>query len=208
MSKKVLIESQYLPSIEFFCAVADADEIIIEAEENFIKQTYRNRCYILGSNKVQTLIVPVEHKVKKMAEVRVNYNNKWWLEHWRSIEASYNRSPYMLYYGEALQEILFGKYERLIDLNGKLLTFCLEKLSNSARVTYTEKYERNYTEGEITDLRSQIVPKVEYAERGFYKPEPYFQQFGKAFVKNLSIIDLLMSMGPEASSVIMKSKLG
>jgi hypothetical protein len=34
---------------------------------------------------------------------------------------------------------------------------------------------------------------------------PYYQTFGNDFVSNLSIVDLLFNMGPEAKSVLLRS---
>jgi hypothetical protein len=39
----------------------------------------------------------------------------------------------------------------------------------------------------------------------FYSPAAYYQTFGNDFVSNLSIVDLIFNMGPEARGVLNKS---
>ena len=58
--KPIVIESQYLHGIVYFSLLESADEIIIDQNENYVRQTYRNRAEILGSNGVINLAVPVE----------------------------------------------------------------------------------------------------------------------------------------------------
>jgi hypothetical protein len=41
--------------------IANSDKVLFETEDNFQKQTYRNRCYIYGSNGKQLLNIPVKH---------------------------------------------------------------------------------------------------------------------------------------------------
>ena len=62
----MIIDLQYLPSLEYFCALLAHDEIIIEAHEFFEKQSYRNRCRIQTTNKIDTLTVPVQHGNSKV----------------------------------------------------------------------------------------------------------------------------------------------
>jgi len=59
MSGRILLSTAYLPPAVYFSLISRADEIIIEREENYIKQSYRNRCYILSAHGPQLLTVPV-----------------------------------------------------------------------------------------------------------------------------------------------------
>ncbi|MBO4773380.1 MAG: WbqC family protein, partial [Bacteroidales bacterium] len=44
----VLLSTAYLPPVEWFAAYAQADAVWLEAEEHYLKQTYRNRCILLN----------------------------------------------------------------------------------------------------------------------------------------------------------------
>jgi hypothetical protein len=55
------------------------------------------------------------------------------------------------------------------------------------------------------DLRSKIHPKIDFNKNGFFEPYGYNQIFGREFVNNLSILDLLFCEGRNASEVIKNS---
>ena len=93
---KVLIDLQYLPCTRFFSTLLQFDEIVLESHEHYVKQSYRNRCYILGANKVEMLIVPVVDGNKKILvkDIQIDYQQKWPEIHWRTIKAAYGKSPF------------------------------------------------------------------------------------------------------------------
>ena len=43
----ILIHPTYFPSIAHFVAMVNAEEVLLEMDDNFVKQTYRNRTYIM-----------------------------------------------------------------------------------------------------------------------------------------------------------------
>ncbi|MBP8034617.1 MAG: WbqC family protein, partial [Bacteroidia bacterium] len=45
----VLLSTAYLPNINYLSQVLNHDVVVIEKQEHFVKQTYRNRCEILTS---------------------------------------------------------------------------------------------------------------------------------------------------------------
>ena len=46
----ILIHPTYFPNIAHFSAMVQADTVTFEWDDNFQKQTYRNRCYVYGAN--------------------------------------------------------------------------------------------------------------------------------------------------------------
>jgi len=48
--KTILLHPSYFPSIEQMAAVAQAESVVFEVEDNYQKQTYRNRTFIAHSN--------------------------------------------------------------------------------------------------------------------------------------------------------------
>ena len=71
-----LFSTSYLTPIEHIHKMVAAENILIELNENYIKQSYRNRCYILTANGPQALIVPVLlgsfHKTA-IKDIRIDY---------------------------------------------------------------------------------------------------------------------------------------
>ena len=112
MAGKILVSTAYLPPVEYFSLISHADEIYVEREENYLKQSYRNRCYILSSHGRQLLSVPVylgsQHKTP-VKEIRIDYSKRWQQVHLRAITASYSSSPYFQFYFENIEKIISRK---------------------------------------------------------------------------------------------------
>ena len=66
----ILIHPTYFPSISHYIAMLQSDSVTFEMEDNFQKQTNRNRMYIYSPNGVQLLNVPVKHGINKRSEER------------------------------------------------------------------------------------------------------------------------------------------
>jgi hypothetical protein len=204
--KIILLESQYLPSIAYFSAIASADEVIIEAHENFQKQTYRNRCYINTSQGSIPLIVPLLNAGSKtlITDIEIDYSQRWQANHWRAIQSGYGKAPFFEYYSDDLHAVLFKKFNRLFDLNSELLTLCLRWLKIKIPIRGTSVYEKSPLQP-IYDLRSTISPKNSERLHQIYQPAIYQQVFGNKFVQNLSLIDLIFCEGPGALGVVQAS---
>ncbi len=209
MPDTLLIELQYLPSLEYFCALQQFNHIELEQCEHYVKQSYRNRCYIKTSQGVEMLIVPLTAKHGKtlIKDIRIDYQQKWQNNHWRTLETAYRKAPYFEYYCDDLKNILYRPQEFLFDLNLELLSFCLKCIRCQPTLTVSVSYEE-IPSSHIFDLRSQISPKKPALGRNFYTPVSYQQVFGSGFVENLSLIDLLFCEGPQAASVLIASRKG
>jgi hypothetical protein len=48
----IIFSTAYLPPIEYLLLFSQTDDVFVEVKENFIKQTYRNRCIIPTANGV------------------------------------------------------------------------------------------------------------------------------------------------------------
>ncbi|WPP48693.1 WbqC family protein [Catalinimonas niigatensis] len=205
----VLIELHYLPSIAYFIHLQPFRKIILEVNENYTKQTYRNRCYILTANKVQALSIPVskDGNKTKLKEISLDYTQRWQNNHWRAIQSAYGKTPFFDFFADYFHDILYRKYKFLIDLNVDLLTKCLELLNwHDKEITLTSSYVKA-TESQWVDFRGIIdiksMPPNDKIE-GYTK---YNQIFGKNFVSNLSVIDLLFCEGPNANMILGQSSL-
>ena len=204
---KLLIDLHYLPSLEYFCILKQFNNIEFERHENYVKQSFRNRCYIKTSQGLDMMIVPLTAKHGKIhiKDVRIDYSQKWQNNHWRTIETAYRNAPYFEFYAEEMKEILYHHFDFLFDLNLELLSFCLKSLHLTPSLSGSLFYEKT-TPSSVFDLRSQIIPKKSAINRNFYKPVPYYQVFGNGFAENLSLIDLLFCEGPRATFLLNASQ--
>ena len=94
----------------------------------------------------------------------------------------------------------------LVDLSHEMMTLCLKCLQLDRTLTYTQTYNPEAEKGSY-DYRNLIHPKKAYGERSIYESFPYFQIFGKEFVPNLSVLDLLLSHGNESLQVLENSSI-
>ncbi len=203
----LLIDLHYLPSLEYFCVLQQFNHIELESCENYVKQSYRNRCYLKTSQGIEMLIVPLtaKHGKTSIKDVRIDYCQKWQNNHWRTIETAYRNAPYFEYYSDDLKTILYHHHNFLFDLNLELLSFCLKCLRLSPSLSVSVSYEKT-PPSHVFDVRSLINPKKPSLDRNFYKSVPYYQVFGSGFAENLSLIDLLFCEGPKATSLLIASQ--
>ena len=200
----VLIESHFLPGVEYFCALGQHDSIVLEHHENYVKQSYRNRCYILTTNGVERLTIPLTNKHGKVriSNIMIDYSYRWQTNFWRTLQSAYAASPFFEHYSDDLRKEIFSGEKFLFDLNHRLLSMCLMWLRWNKRVSVTQTYA---AETSLVDLRNVISAKTDFAHRNIIRPQAYRQVFGKAFVPNLSVLDLVFCVGPEAGHTILAS---
>ncbi len=196
MSGIILISTAYLPPVEYFSLILPYAELLVESEENYLKQTYRNRCYILSSHGSQLLTVPVylgsSHKTP-IKEIRIDYSKRWQQVHLRAITASYGSSPYFQFYFEELQRIILKDHLFLLDLNDELMELILKILGLSKKLSHTTRFESVGVREH--DLRYKISPK----KPAPHIPEKYPQVFSPDhIIPGMSIVDLVFNTGPEA----------
>jgi hypothetical protein len=191
------IETHYLPSLEYMTLLLQNPSLVFEVEENFPKQTYRNRCLILGSNGVERLTVPVIHlsgEKIKTKDTKIDYSQNWVKQHQGAIQAAYGNAPYYEFFEPYLSQIFAKKRFFLVDLNIDLLTFIYRIVDSPLEYSVTQEF--NLFNGK--SAYNLISAKKDSSERLIYSNRPYRQCFGAEFVPNLSVIDLLMNYGKES----------
>ncbi|GHA76103.1 WbqC family protein [Pontibacter akesuensis] len=198
----LLTEAHYNPPIRYFWHVIRSESIQLEAHENYIKQSYRNRCHVLTAQGVQPLSIPIlkgNSKVKTpIREIEIDYSQKWQQVHWRTIQAAYGRAPYFEFYSDYIREVYERQPKFLFELNVDLLRLYLKLLKQDKSLTYTAAYQVQPPD-HVLDLRNKLHPKI-IPDNLHVKT--YTQVFGKQFVSELSIIDLLFTQGPASISYL------
>jgi hypothetical protein len=191
----------YFSPISQYQALLNSNSITFEVEDNYQKQTYRNRCYIYGANGKQLLNIPVtipkSSKKTKSKDILVE-NANWQKQHYKSLEAAYNHSPFFEFYKDDLRKIFSKKYTYLLDVNLDSFHFIMDALELFKEYTLSKTYE----ETKLNDFRNlaDSKKKVEISTI------PYIQMFDQkfGFLKNLSILDLLFMEGPNSINFLEK----
>ena len=206
---QILLSSAYLPPVQYFAHLQSAEQVWIEQYDHYQKQTYRNRCVIAAPDGPLSLTVPIEKPNTQkafMRDIRISDHGNWRHLHWNAIESAYNHTPFFEYYKDDFRPFYEKKFDFLVDYNEQLCQLVCQLIDIDTSFQRTESYiaEPSNT---IIDLRDAIHPKKEVMDDASFGIIPYYQVFQErlGFLPNLSIIDLLFNMGPEAILVLQKS---
>lgn len=189
----------YLPPIAYFSVLERFSNVLIEQWDSYHKQTYRNRCRILGANGVLDLVIPVvkdSGKKTLVRDVKIDYSTRWQANHWRSLFSAYNSSPFFEYYADDFIGFYEKKWDFLIDFNMNILNLIVELIGIEKNFKLTDSFCKSYDSA--FDLRFSLSPKEfnfqDILPTGF---KSYHQTFNEkfGFIENLSIVDLLFNEG-------------
>jgi hypothetical protein len=203
----ILIHPTYFPSISHFVAMAQAKNITFEIEDNFQKQTNRNRTYIYSPNGIQLLNIPVKHSKEshqKTKDIKIETDFDWQKQHFKSLEAAYRSSPFFEFFEDDLRPIFEKKHTFLLDLNFEALAILSKCLRFKIEYTTTTEYFHEVATTVITDYRSLADGKK---DKSIF--DSYTQVFDdkNGFINNLSILDLLFNEGKYAMDYLKQQKL-
>lgn len=203
----LLLSTAYFPPLTYFVYLMRYDKVFVDIYETYPKQTWRNRCRIFSGNGPIDLTVPVEKPYgnhTKTYQVIISSHTRWQKIHWRSIESAYRNSPFFLFYRDMVKSLIFeNSYSILYELNDHILkTFCNE-LEIKKELKFTEKFIQESPA--FADLRFAISPKGKDRKKlNHLSFTPYYQVFSDrfGFQSDLSILDLLFNLGPDAKSYL------
>ncbi len=204
---QILLHPTYFPSISHYVALCSATVITFEMDDNFQKQTNRNRMYIYSPNGIQLLNIPVKHSKEnthqKTKDIKIETAFDWQKQHFKSLEAAYRTSPFFEYFEDDIAPIFEKKHTFLMDLNFEIFETINQCLGVTLPFLTTEEYFHEAETG-IVDYRSLTNGKKD--KNSF---ESYTQVFEEkhGFLNNLSILDLLFNEGRYAVDYLKNQNL-
>lgn len=202
--KPAYISTAYLGPVQQYSKMFHFPKVRIETSENYLKQSYRNRCIIAGANGPLPLSVPIvkPDTLKCLTkDIRISDHGNWRHLHWNAIVSAYNSTPFFEYYEDDFAPFYEKKYEFLFDFNEELRMLICQLLDIQPQIQYTTSFEADVE----NDFR-WISPKQDIADPSFLL-KPYYQVFQDkhGFLPNLSIIDLLFNTGNEGILILRDS---
>ena len=205
---KALVHPSYFPSISHFAVMAQSDSVTFEMEDNFQKQTNRNRTYIYSPNGIQLLNIPIKHSNslshQKTKEIKIEPEFDWQKQHFKSLESAYRSSPFFEYFEDDLLPIFQKKHTFLMDLNLEAFDIVCKCLRMKLQFDTTTEYFHEIDNSQIVDFRYLVNGKKDHSVF-----EPYTQVFDDkhGFLNNLSVLDLLFNEGKFAMDYLKKQIL-
>lgn len=178
----LLLPLYYLAPIGYYSQVyrslASGDGFRFDPNDRWEKQTLRSRCYIASPQGRMMLSFPVQHT--EGAEERgtlLSSHGNWQHQHWNALVSSYRQSPFFDYYADDFApHFVQGAHTTRQDFCTALHNVVMECLGLSE------------------------LPPIYIHLSASYEPKEYYQVFKSrtGFLPDLSIVDLLFNMGPEA----------
>ncbi len=196
--KTVLLSTAYLPNVHYLSQVINWDTIVIEKQENFVKQTYRNRCDIVTANGKLSLSIPLIKQADKelIFDKKISYAEDWQKQHWRTIVSAYKNSPYFEFFEDEFKPFYENQFEFLLDYNTQLLQTILHILRVKKQIKFTQNFELKPSQ--VFDFRS-----LSHIQKKNTVIKPYYQVFADklGFTPNVSCLDALFNVGLETKDL-------
>lgn len=226
--KCVILQPSYIPWRGYFHQIQKADVFVFYDDVQYDKGGWRNRNRLKLPKGSQWLTIPVlsggaVSNQTPINEIRIEWSHNWSRKHWETIRQSYSKAPYFGCY----RDLLEGFYARHDDF---LADFTIETTIALARELRIERtrFERSSNlpvEGRKTDRLVSILRHLgathyisgpsakdyieeeklgaagiglEYMDYDY----PEYPQLYPPFDPQVSVIDLLLMLGPEAPKAI------
>lgn len=169
-------------------------------DQPFKRSTFRNRMLLPGGNGLVSLSIPLVggRSVKlPFKAVEIDYSSNWQRDHFRSLETIYGNSPFYFHYRSSLKEIFDQKPQLLVDWNKICLDWIVKKMKIKVNLLQLASLSSN--DHVIRERNDFYLPSNhdKIGEKPFIKyPQLFEEKIG--FKPNVSILDLLFNLGPDA----------
>lgn len=217
------MQSNYIPWKGYFDLIHSVDEFILFDTAQYTRRDWRNRNRIKTRAGLQWLTIPVGTKgrfLDRIDQIEVT-DPAWNQRHWRTIVANYAGAAHFKTTGPALEALFLGCTDlRLSRINFRFLEGVCSLLDIHTKVSWSSDYV--LVEGRTERLvslclqagageyisgpsASSYIDAEKFREAGIrltyfdYGQYPEYRQLHPPFEHQVSIIDLLLNEGPDAS---------
>lgn len=225
--KIAIHQPNFFPYSGFFHKLINVDTLVLLDDVQFeFDLTNRNKI-ISKNNDWIRISIPTNksNKFYPINKVEVNNEINWKEKNWKLILDSYCDSPFFYIYEEYLKNLFSKDWKFLFDINYDTLMKTLnwldlkinivlsstlnivgsgtERLVNICKILDSNEYVSGIGGKRYLDENLFNSNNIKLSFQN-YSPITYTQHNSKQFIENLSILDLLMNMGPKSLEQIKK----
>jgi hypothetical protein len=231
MAKAVaILQSNYLPWKGYFDLMQGVDEFILYDEVQYTRRDWRNRNRFKSPAGVRWLTIPVQVKgryLQRIDETLVS-DPSWAEQHWSALSSWYGAAPFFEHYRAIIEAAYLQTEEsslsqinrRFIELTAGLLGIATPLRSSSEYSSRSSKTERLLSICEAAGATAYLsgpaakayLDEAIFTQAGIsvkwmnYDGYPEYSQLHPPFEHHVSILDLLFSVGPQASNYLLGAR--
>jgi hypothetical protein len=223
-SKKVaIVQSNYIPWKGYFDLINLVDEFILFDDMQYTRRDWRNRNIIKTPTGPKWLTIPVEVKGKYLQKINDTTisDPSWRKKHWTTIVHNYSKAQYFLTYKDLFEKLYLDSEERFLSqINYRFLSAICDLLGIKTKISWSTNYNSIAGKTErLVDLCKQSGATVyisgpaakSYLDEELFRREdialrymdygqyPEYTQLSQPFEHRVSIVDLILNTGPEAT---------
>lgn len=212
----------------FFKAMVSDVFVLLDSVQFPRGTTWMSRNRFKNDQGTLWMTIPVYRKglgLQRIDEVRICYDGKWPGKHLESLQVAYAHAPYLEDHRAFLKKMFSGEYEKLVELNLKIIRYVaglleirtrmvrLSELDIQARGTAliieicrrlgADRYLSQATAAKYLD--AELFRQADIGLLTFQPPCPIYPQLWGDFIPNLSILDLLFNCGPKAREILVRA---
>ena len=215
------IQSSFIPWIGYFSMIRASNIFVLIDDVQYDKNGWRNRNRIKGRNCAIWLTVPVltsKRSGQLISAVEIDYSTKWEETLLGKLRESYKDAKFFSVIYPIIVDSLKAQSMYLSELNLKLITEFMNILQMNQTVVISstlkvsqERISRLLDYSELTQCEQYIsgamaknyIDENRFKEHGLhlrwyeYNESLEYSQLNGDFLPKLSIVDLLMNLGPE-----------
>ena len=199
-----LAHLQYFMNLSLFKKSLLRSNVVFSLSENYEKRSFCNRCEVIGANGRILLSVPLKKGRNQRVEfrdVQIANDEKWQLRHWRSIQSSYNGSPWFYHFRDEMADLYSRPFSFLYDWNLACTTWIFEKFQLRPQTRLIGPVvEIQLTPPTTSEAQTVSGIQTEKEDTVVYR-QVFQEKLG--FIPNVSIIDLLFCEGPKKALTLL-----
>jgi hypothetical protein len=226
-------QPRFLPWLGYLDRIQKADFFVLLDQLPFERQNYQNRVQFKTTQGAQWLSVPVfqpsASSDRCLLDILVDDQNRgsqrWGRKAVQALEESYGETRYFKLYAPALKEILEARWQRLVDLDRKLLEFLMGVFDIRKPVMRSSELRLVGQKTDVVlgacrtlgadallcgmggcrkslDLNAFARAGIRVAAQRFQHPRYVQQPRPAAFIEGLSAVDMLFNCGPESADIL------